>query len=778
MKIGLLTFLFLLATLPTAFGQLYKLSGKITDSKSNEAIFGATLLLKDTLNDAVVIGAKSDLNGKYSLKVAAGEYQINIRASGFQAKTFNILITEDKELNLSLDSDKIEQIEEVIVSSVKENNNVTKSGMNVTTLTPKDIETIPVIFGEKDILKILQLTPGVKSAGEGQAGFYVRGGAADQNLVLIDDAPVFNPSHLLGFFSVFNSDVVKEASLHKAAIPAEYGGRASSVLDVKMREGNDQKFQASGGIGLISSRLAIEGPIVKNRGSFIIAGRRSYADIFLKLSKDKAIRDASLYFYDLNLKANYRITDKDRIYLSGYFGKDNFGYGKMFGFNWSNLTGTLRWNRIINERFFSNTSVIYSKFFYGFGMNVEDLSFKLNASIQDFNLKQDFQYRINKNNVLKFGANGIHHTFFPGHLSTKGFVNSDLTLSNKFAIEVGAYIQNEQTIGNRWNLMYGLRYAGFNFMGKGKAYTYNEEGKVDSETEYSNWKSIKYYQVLEPRMSVAFLLTEMNSIKLGYNRNSQFMHQLSNSTAGSPTDTWIPSSNNVKPQIADQVALGYYHNFKNNMFQASVEVYYKHLSNLIDYRNGASLMLNEHVEGELLFGRGKAYGVEFLIEKKKGRFTGWVSYTLSRSLRQFDAINGGKAFSARQDRIHDIAVVGMFRASKAIALSSSFVYYTGDAVTFPAGKYTIDGTTMPMYAERNGQRMPNYHRLDFGLTWYFKERPKFEHNLNFSIYNIYARQNAYMISFEQSENDPEKTVAIQTSLFRFIPSITYNFKFK
>lgn len=772
MKIGLFT-LFTLLFL-TSFGQEFRVQGIIKDAKSGDGVFGATVLIKNKPET----GMKTDEKGNFILLVPAGETEISIRAYGYINQEILLTVDTDKTLNIILEQDKIEKIEEVVVSSTKENNNVTKAGMNVTTLTPKDIETIPVIFGEKDILKILQLTPGVKSAGEGQAGFYVRGGAADQNLVLIDDAPVFNPSHLLGFFSVFNSDVVKEASLYKAAIPAEYGGRASSVLDVKMREGNDQKFLASGGIGLISSRLAFEGPIVKNRGSFIIAGRRSYADLFLKLSNKQSIRDASLYFYDLNAKANYRITDKDRIFLSGYYGKDNFAYGKSFGFNWSNLTGTLRWNRIINERFFSNTSLIYSKFYYGFGMAFDDFKFNLKASIQDINLKQDFQYRINKNNVLKFGVNGIHHTFYPGRLNSSGITNSNVKLSDKYAIEVGAYIQNEQSIGNRWNLMYGLRYSGFNYMGKGTAYTYDEEGKELTATKYGDWKSIKYHQVLEPRFSIAFLLTEMNSLKLGYNRSAQYLHQLSNSTAGNPTDVWVPSSNNIKPQIVDQIALGYYHNFKDNMYQASVEVYYKHLSNQIDYRNGASLFLNEQVEGELLFGRGKAYGVEFLVEKKKGRFTGWIAYTLSRSLRQFDGINEGKQFSARQDRIHDISVVAMFRVNKAIALSSSFVYYTGDAVTFPSGKYTVDGSTVPLYSDRNGQRMPDYNRLDFGLTWYFKERPKFEHNLNFSIYNLYARQNAYMITFEQSENDPEKTVAIQTSLFKFIPSITYNFKFK
>lgn len=754
--------------------QEIKFSGKVIDEKSKNGIDGATIIIRTE----EIIGTKTDTDGSFSIQVPVGGYEVTVRAIDYTATEMLIAFVNDTFAILSLSPEKVETIETVVVSAVRENNNVTKAGMNVTTLTPKEIETIPVIFGEKDIIKTLQLTPGVKSAGEGQSGFYVRGGSADQNLVLIDDAPVYNPSHLLGFFSVFNSDVVKDLSLYKAAIPAEFGGRASSVLDVKVREGNDQRFNVSGGIGLISSRLAVEGPIVKNRGSFIVAGRRSYADMFLKLSKDKAIRDATLYFYDLNAKANYRITDKDRIYLSGYYGKDNFAYNNFFGFNWSNLTGTLRWNRIINERFFSNTSLIYSKFYYGFGINLDEFGFDLKASIQDVNLKQDFQYRLNENNVLKFGVNAIHHTFQPGTLNTTGQSVNQLIIDPKYALELGAFIQNEQSIGKRWNLMYGIRYSGFNYMGKGRAFTYDEDGNNTNTEEYKSWESIKYHQVLEPRFSMAFLISEKNSVKLGYNRNSQYLHQLSNSTTSSPTDIWVPSSNNIKPQIADQIAAGYYHNFKDNMYRSSVEVYYKHLHNQIDYRNGAGLLLNEQIEGELLYGIGRAYGIEFLIEKKKGKFTGWISYTLSRSLRQFDGINGGKAFSARQDRIHDIAVVAMYRASQKIALSGSFVYYTGDAVTFPAGKYSIDGAVIPYYTERNGHRMPNYHRLDLGMTIYFKDRPKFEHNLNVSIYNTYARRNAFSITFEEKEDAPGETVAIQTSLFRFIPSITYNFKIK
>ena len=672
----------------------------------------------------------------------------------------------------------VQQIEEMSVSAEKENDNITSSGMNVTKFDPKSIETIPVLFGEKDIMKTLQLTPGVKTAGEGNAGFFVRGGGADQNLILLDEAPVYNASHLLGFFSVFNSDAIKDVSMYKSGIPAEYGGRASSVVDVKMRDGNNKKFGASGGIGLISSRLTVEGPIVKDKGSFIISGRRSYADLFLKLQKDETLKDTKLFFYDLNAKANYRITKKDRIFLSGYFGRDEFGLGDDFGFSWGNATGTLRWNHIINEKLFSNTTLVRSSFDYEFTIGSGDDGFGIKSSIKDWNIKQDFSYFTNDKNTLKFGVNAIHHTFKPGALTGANASFNELILNSRYAIELGAYVQNEMKIGNRINLMYGLRYSGFNYMGEGTDYMFDGKGNVTSQQDYKRWEKIEYHQGLEPRISGSYTLSEKNSIKASYGRNFQYLHQLSNSTTSSPTDNWVPSSTNVKPQIADQVALGYYQNLKKNTFKISTEIYYKHLANQIDYRNGAELLLNDEVEGELVYGKGRAYGLELLIEKKKGKLTGWISYTISRSLRQFDDINDGKEFSARQDRIHDISVVLMYKLNKSLALSTSWIYYTGDAVTFPSGKYEINGESVPYYTERNGYRMPDYHRMDVGVTWYMKDKKKFEHNLNFSIYNVYARENAYTITFEEDPDDASKTVAIQTTLFKLIPSITYNFNLK
>ncbi|MFT5859888.1 MAG: hypothetical protein ACI865_001994 [Flavobacteriaceae bacterium] len=753
--------------------QDFTISGTIKDSSDGEDMYGATVKVKELDN----VGATANAYGFYSLTLKAGTYTLIYRSSGYDSKEESITLSADVQFNIELSVPKdVKQLDGVTVLGVKENDNITSSGMNVTKFDPKDIETIPVIFGEKDIMKTLQLTPGVKTAGEGNSGFYVRGGSADQNLVLLDEAVVYNASHLLGFFSVFNSDAVKDVSLYKAGIPAEYGGRASSVMDVKMKDGNLKKFGASGGIGLISSRLALEGPIVKDKGSFIVSGRRSYLDLFLKLSKDENQRNTKLYFYDLNAKANYKISDKDRIFLSGYFGRDKFGFGDQFGFDWGNATGTIRYNRIVTSKLFSNTSLVYSNFDYQFTIGGGDDAFGIKSSIEDFSLKQDFTYYLNKNNTMKYGVSGMHHTFKPGALTGDNDSFNEIVLDSRYAMEFGAYIQNDQKIGARFNIMYGVRYSGFALVG-GKSYTYDDSGDKLTEQTHERWESSSYQFGIEPRLSMSYVISEQNSIKLGYDRNFQYIHQLSNSTTSSPTDVWVPSSNNIKPQIADQLALGYYQNLKKNTYRLSAEVYYKNLQNQIDYRNGADLLLNNEVEGELVYGNGTAYGLELMLQKKKGKLTGWIGYTLSRSLRQFDEINDGNVFSARQDRIHDLSVVVMYKINKSLSLASTFVYYTGDAVTFPSGKYEVAGISVPYFTERNGYRMPNYHRMDVGLTWYMKESKRFKHDLNFSIYNLYARENAYTISFEENA-ETGQTEAIQTALFKIIPSITYNFKLK
>jgi hypothetical protein len=747
------------------------LSGSVKDAKNGEDLIGATIRVVE-LKDK---GARTNAYGFYSLTLPKGTYTIEYQYLGYEKQSLKLNINSDLKQNIQLRT--VERtIKDVIVKAVKEDKNITRTEMGVIKLDPKAIETVPVLFGEKDIVKTLQLTPGVKAAGEGQSGFYVRGGGVDQNLILLDEAPVYNASHLLGFFSVFNSDALKDVTLYKGDIPAEFGGRASSVLDVKMKDGNSKNYSASGGIGLISSRLTVEGPIVKDKGSFIVSGRRTYADLFLKLSKDSLRKQSRLYFYDLNVKANYQVTKKDRVFLSGYFGRDVFGLGNTFGFDWGNKTATLRWNHEFNSKLFSNTSVIYSDYDYQIKAGFDNQEFKINSSIRDYNLKQDFSWYPNSNNSVKFGFNLMHHTFRPTKFSGTGLTLND-SLENRYALEGGVYIQNEQTLTDKISLKYGLRFSAFDYIGPGKAYTYDSAGNILSSRRYANGESIKRYGGFEPRFSARYQINDKSSIKASYNRNLQYLHLLSNSTTSSPTDIWVPSSNNVKPQIANQVALGYFRNFKDNMFEFSVEAYYKTLGNQIDYKNGADLFLNVNVEAELEYGKGRAYGAEFYLHKQTGRLTGWISYTLSRSLRTFANINQGKEYSAKQDRIHDFAIVGMYSLTEKIKLSGNWVYNTGSAVTFPSGSYVIDNIKVPYYTERNGYRMPSYHRLDIGVTWIRKKTEKRESSWNFSLYNAYGRQNAYSITFQQNADNPNQTEALQTSLFRWVPSITYNFKF-
>jgi len=774
----ILTFVFIFFVSNFIFSQNITVSGNITDARNGEDIFGASVVVTDMSNT----GARTNVYGFYSLTIPVGQHTLLYRNGGYEEQSFDLNLTKDTLINLEMSMTKdVQELQEVEITSKRSNNNITSSQMEVTRLDPQAIKTIPILFGEQDVMKTLQLTPGVKGGGEGSAGFYVRGGGADQNLILLDESIVYNASHLLGFFSVFNSDAIKDVALYKSGIPAEYGGRASSVMDVRMRDGNNKNFGASGGIGLISSRLTVEGPIVKDKGSFIVSGRRSYADIFLVFAKEEELRNTTLFFYDLNAKANYKIGEKDRIYISGYFGRDKFALDDQAAFDWGNATGTLRWNHLFNDKLFVNTSLIYSEFDYRFTIGEGEDGFGIRSKIRDFNIKQDYNYYLNNNNSLKFGVNAIHHTFQPGVLESGANVGfNQINLPDRNALELGAYVQNEQKIGSRWALMYGLRYSGFNYMGKGTAYEYDEKGQVTEETEYGSWESIKYYQGIEPRFSASFIINESNSVKAGYNRIFQYIHQLSNTTTSSPTDVWVPTSNNVKPQIGDQVAVGYYKNFKNDEYQVSVETYYKWLQNQIDYKPNANLILNGQIERELVYGKGRAYGIEFQIKKTKGNFTGWFNYTLSRALRTFKDIDNGAEFSARQDRIHDLNLVLTYNINKKFVVSTSFVYYTGDAVTFPSALYTMDGYEVSYIGKRNGNRLPDYHRLDIGLTWYLKERKRFDHNLSFSIYNLYNRENTFSVRFTDSfkDNQTGQTQAVQTALFKLIPSITYNFNIK
>ena len=579
---------------------------------------------------------------------------------------------------------------------------------------------------------------------------------------------------MLGFFSTFNSDAIKDATLYKGNAPSQYGGRLASVLDLKMNEGNDKTYHASGGIGVISSRLSVEGPIQKEKSSFLIAGRRTYADVFLKLSDQ--FKDNKLYFYDLNAKMNYRLGAKDRLFLSGYLGRDVLGFGSQFGIDWGNKTATLRWNHLVSEKLFSNTSLIYSDYNYDIKIAGGGNTFNIRSDIKDVNLKQEFQWFPNTRNAWRFGVNAIHHTIVPSRFtSDKSDVITEQQKDNRFSLENAAYVSNSFTATNKLNIDYGLRASAYTILGGGNFNLY-EKGVLKSTKTLAKGEAGKTYFNLEPRLSMSYTIDEKSSLKTAYSRNTQHLHLLSNSTSTSPTDQWIGNSYNIKPEIADQVSLGYFRNFADNKFEFSIETYYKAMQNQVDYKNGADLNTSPDVESELLYGIGRAYGAEFYVKKKTGKLTGWVSYTLSRTERLIDGINNNKWYNAKQDRTHDFSVVAMYQLSPKWNISSNWVYYTGNAVTFPSGKYGIGGNTVYVYTERNGYRMPAYHRLDIGAT-YEKKHKKYESSWNFSVYNAYARENAYTITFQDNETDPTKTEALRTALFKLVPSVTYNFKF-
>ncbi len=748
------------------------LNGIVRDAETGETLIGASI----KLSGKIQAGAITNAYGFYSISIAPGDYTLTVSYIGYKTTEQKIVIDKDIRLNLSLSGDN--KLEEVVISAVKKNDNVVNPQLGVEKINVREIRNVPVLFGERDILKTLQLLPGIKSAGEGNSGFYVRGGSTDQNLILLDEAPVYNASHLLGFFSTFNSDAIKDVTVFKGGMPAQYGGRLASVLDIKMNDGNKKEYTFEGGIGLIASRLKVEGPIVKDKGSFMVSGRRTYADAFLAFSSDSSINQNTLYFYDLNAKANYQINDKNTLFLSGYFGRDKLGLSETFGFDWGNATATLRWNHLFSNRLFSNTSLIYSNYNYVIENFLEDNNFKVNSKIRDFNLKQDFQYSLSNRHNLKFGLNAIHHTIAPGRVSTSGESSvNETTIENRKGIELAAYISDEWTVSDKINVAYGIRLSQFALLGPGNFSTYDVDGNTISTRAFGSGEIVKGYFNPEPRISASFLLNESSSIKTSYTRNTQNIHLMSNSTSTSPTDLYIMNSNNVKPEIADQLATGYFRNFNEDKYEFSAEVYYKWMQNQIEYRSGTDLRGNRNVEADLLFGDGRAYGIELFLKKKYGKFNGWVGYTLSRTDRQFDAINNGKRFVAKQDRTHDLSLVGIYKASPRWTFSGTFVYNTGNAVTFPSGKYQINDKTVFYYTERNGYRTPDYHRLDAAATLEAKPGKKFQSSWSFSIYNLYNRQNPFSIDFRDDPDNPSRTQAVRTTLFGVIPSVTWNFKF-
>ena len=750
----------------------YTVNGIVKDSLSGETLIGVTL--KFTSNTQ--LGTSTNAYGFFSYKLPPGEYDLSVSYIGYKSINRKITIKSDMRLDLNMLPDNM--LEEIVVSSEKRNDNVINAQMGIAKINLSEIRNVPVLFGERDILKTLQLLPGIKSAGEGNSGFYVRGGSTDQNLILLDEAPVYNASHLLGFFSTFNSDAIKDVSVFKGGMPAQYGGRLSSVLDIRMNDGNKKEFTTEGGIGLISSRLKVEGPLIKDKSSFMISGRRTYADAFLALSKDSSINKNTLYFYDLNAKVNYQIDDKNTLYLSGYFGRDELGLNETFGFDWGNATSTLRWNHLFSNRLFSNTSLIYSNYNYVIENFLEENNFKVNSSIRDLNLKQDFQLALNNSHSTRFGFDFVHHTIAPGNITASATSSvNEVTIEKRKGGEIAAYISDEWEVNDKFNIVYGLRASSFQLFGPGDFANYDENGNIVSSRNYSSGQLVKTYFNLEPRISASYKLDELSSIKSSYTRNSQNLHLMSNSTASSPTDLYIMSSNNVKPEIADQVALGYFRNFNSDKYEFSTEIYFKQMQNQIDYRSGTDLRGNRNVEADLLFGDGRAYGIELFLKKRFGKLNGWVGYTLSKTERKFNDIDMGKWFNAKQDRTHDLSLVGIFKASERWTFSSTFVFNTGNAVTFPAGKYLLNNKTVYYYSERNSDRMPNYHRLDLSATLEGKPGKKLQSSWSLGIYNAYNRKNAYSIDFRDDPDNASRTQAVRTTLFGIIPSVTWNFKF-
>ena len=749
----------------------HSISGTITDNSTGESLIGASVIV----TELVGTGATTNAYGYYSLTLPEGKYTLMVSYLGYKTISTTVSFTENKQISFKLEPET-RQLNDVEIIALRKNHNITSTEMGAEKLEIKEISKIPVLFGEADIMKTLKLTPGIKSVGEGSGGMYVRGGNNSQNLILLDEATVYNADHLLGFFSTFNSDAIKDIQMFKGTAPSEYGGRISSVLDVKMNDGNNQKYHVGGGIGLISSRLNIEGPIVEDKSSFLITGRRTYADLFLKLSTDELINNNQLYFYDLNAKLNYKINNKNRLFLSGYFGRDVFEFQDRFGINWGNSTGTIRWNHIWNERLFSNTSIIYSDFDYNVDI-MQDAGFSLTSMIKNWNLKHEFQFFVNNKNTVSFGLSSIYQTIIPGQLELSE--DSDilpLVLQKKHASDNAIYANHVWKPSYNLNINYGVRLSAYYLLGPGEFYTY-KNGEVNSTTTYGKGEIVQNYVNIEPRINIAWILNDQSSLKTSYTRNTQNLHLVSNSTSSMPTDIWISSSNNVKPEISDQLSLGYFLNFSKDKYQFSSEIYYRWMQNQIDLKNGADINANDKIEGELLFGVGRAYGLELLLKKKTGKITGWIGYTYSTSERRIDGVNNDKWYPAKQDIKHDVSVVGIYELNKKWSVSASWVYNTGNAVTFPSGKYIINGNVQYYYTERNGYRMPDYHRLDIGATRSLKKTKQFESSLNFSVYNAYGHKNPFSIDFQQDENDPSKTVAVKTYLFTYVPSITYNFKF-
>ena len=763
----------------------YTISGFIKDSLNGETLIGASVAVNGKTK-----GISSNQYGFYSITLEEGNFFLICSYIGYQTKIIELKLDGNKQLNFEV-LPKVSLSQEVIVTSKKRDANVKNAQMGKFTLPIEQIKSIPAFLGEVDLLKTIQLLPGIRNAGEGSAGLYVRGGGPDQNLILLDDAPVYNTGHLFGFFSIFNSDAIKNVTLIKGGMPAQYGGRLSSVLDIAMKEGNNQKFQVEGGIGLIASRLSVQGPIKKDKASFIVSARRTYIDALTKpfIKPASQFYGSGYYFYDLNTKINYRFSEKDRVYLSGYFGRDVFDFvnGKQslrVNIPWGNATGTLRWNHVFNNRLFGNTTAVYNDYNFTFKAAQNNFEIKLASGIRDVSLKQDFDLYPFTGHKVKFGGIYTYHKFTPSVVSGKqdSVVFNPNNAQTKFANEAALYIQDDWEISDKLKINAGLRYSLFQQVGAFKLYKTDDNGNRIDSTVFKKGETVKTYGGLEPRLTIRYALNDETSVKASVTRNLQYIHLVSNSGTTLPTDIWVPSTYKVKPQISLLYAAGLFKNFKDNTYETSVELYYKQMQNQIEYQEGYTPNSLDDTENSFTFGKGWSYGSEFFINKTKGRLTGWIGYTLSWTWRKFAALNFGEKYPAKYDRRNDLSAVAIYELNKKWKLSGTFVYGSGNAATLPQRFYLVGGVLTQEYSRINEYRLPAYHRLDLSaiLTPKKNEKRKWKSEWVFSVYNAYSRQNPYFVYFDQNGSALNGTLTIQAkqvSLFPIIPAVTWNFKF-
>ena len=775
---------FLLLSLLVSSQPRYTISGYIRDSLSRETLIGASLQAKEATR-----GVSSNQYGFFSITLPGGDYTITVSSVGYFPLEKKISLNQDLDQDFALLS-KSSLSQEILVSAKKRDANVTNAQMGQIDLSINRMRSVPVIFGELDPLKTLQLFPGVSNAGEGNSGLYVRGGGPDQNLILLDDAVVYNSGHLFGFFSIFNGDAIKNTTLIKGGMPAQYGGRLSSVLDISMKDGNMGKFQGEGGIGSISSRLSIQGPIKKDKASFIVSARRTYIDALVKplIKKGSQFYGSGYYFYDLNTKFNYRFSNKDRVYVSGYFGRDVFDFNnnqRQFNVSipWGNSTGTIRWNHVFNKKLFMNTTMVYNDYDFALGAFQNNFNFSLKSGIRDLNLKSDLDYYLNPEHKLKYGFQYTIHRFSPsivsGQQDTVVFNPNNAQL--KYARESSAYIQDDWEATQKLKISYGLRWSGFQQVGPLTRFNTDSDGNKLDSLVFNKGQHVKFYGGLEPRTTIRYSLNQETSLKASVSRNRQYIHLVSNSGTTLPTDVWVPSTLLVKPQLSWQYATGIFKNFKENMWETSIEVYYKSMQNQIEYKEGYTPSIKDPEE-EFVFGKGWSYGAEFFINKTKGKFTGWIGYTLAWSWRKFPDLNSGNKYPAKFDRRHDLSVVGIYELNPTWKFSAVFVYATGNATSLPEKFYLIEGVLTQQYSRINQYRLAAYHRLDLSAT--YSPIPKKERKIKgswiFSLYNAYSRKNPYFYYYDQTGSAFLGTLQVQAkqvSLFPVIPSVTYNFKF-